>query len=191
ADVSYDPAWLSPAEADALFTALRDGVAWEVHRIRLFGRQVDSPRLSCWIGDPDAVYAYSGTRFLPQAWPAVLQPVRSRLQHEIGFDFNSVLANCYRDGRDRMGWHSDDEPELGAKPVIASLSLGAERRFVLRSRREPRIKRELLLPAGSLLLMAGATQSLYQHSLPGTARAIGPRINLTFRRIVPADAAAA
>lgn len=184
AALAFDPHWLPAAEADALFAALRAGLPWEVHRIRLFGREVASPRLSCWIGDPGAAYTYSGTRFEPRPWPAPLAPLRARLAAELGVAFNSVLANLYRDGRDRMGWHADDEPALGPAPVIASLSLGAARRFALRSRREPALRRELVLPHGSLLVMAGATQRAWKHALPATARPVGPRINLTFRRIL-------
>lgn len=184
ADVALDPHWLAPVEADALFTTLLDAVTWEVHRIRLFGRAVDSPRLSCWIGDPDASYRYSGTDFAPRPWPRALAGVRERLHRETGMDFNSVLANQYRDGRDRMGWHSDNERELGARPLIASLSLGAERRFVFRDRDDPASRHVVVLPHGSLLLMAGQTQARYRHALPATARAVGPRINLTFRRIL-------
>jgi alkylated DNA repair dioxygenase AlkB len=183
ADVAMDATWLPPGEADALFDALHAGIPWIVHRIRLFGRQVDSPRLSCWIGDPDATYTYSGTRFAPQPWPVALRPIRARLQRELGVDFNSVLANLYRDGRDRMGWHSDNERELGLRPVIASVSLGAPRRFVFRHRAQPSLKREVVLPDGSLLLMSGETQANYRHALPATARSVGARINLTFRRI--------
>lgn len=186
ATLAFAPCWMDAAEADALFAALQAQVPWEVHRIRLFGREVDSPRLSCWIGDPDAAYAYSGTRFAPHAWPTVLQPVRARLARALGIDFNSVLANLYRDGRDAMGWHSDDEPELGAQPVIASLSLGGTRRFVLKSRGVPAERHALDLPHGSLLVMRGETQRHYRHALPRTARPVGPRINLTFRRVCSA-----
>jgi alkylated DNA repair dioxygenase AlkB len=183
AELAFDPHWLAPAEADGLFDALMAQAPWEVHRIRLFGREVDSPRLSCWIGDADAVYTYSGTRFTPHPWPSALQPLRTRLAGELGIGFNSVLANLYRDGRDAMGWHSDDEPELGARPLIASLSLGAVRRFVLKSRAVPVRRLALDLPHGSLLVMRGETQRLYRHALPRTARVVGPRINLTFRRV--------
>ena len=108
--------------------------------------------------------------------------MRARLVRELGVAFDSVLANLYRDGRDAMGWHADDEPELGPEPVIASVSLGATRRFVLRHRDgAPRLA--IHLPAGSLLLMQGATQAHYRHALPRTARPVGPRINLTFRCI--------
>lgn len=188
ADLRFDPGWLEAAAADRLFAQLRAGIPWEVHRIRLFGREHASPRLSCWIGDPGTSYRYSGSRFEPRPWPAALDPLRERLQAELGVGFNSVLANRYRDGRDCMGWHSDDEAELGAEPVIASVSLGAPRRFVLKHREAPERRLALDLPHGSLLVMQGGTQRLYRHALPRTARPVGERINLTFRRIRPQQA---
>ena len=183
ADVSFDPCWLGAAEADRLLHGLHEEIAWENHRIRLFGREHASPRLSCWIGDPGTAYRYSGALFEPHPWPPLLRPVRERLCEALGTGFNSVLANLYRDGRDCMGWHSDDESELGAAPVIASLSLGATRRFVLKHRRDPERKLGIELPHGSLLVMAGATQRNYRHALPRTARVASARINLTFRCI--------
>ncbi|QSQ31351.1 alpha-ketoglutarate-dependent dioxygenase AlkB family protein [Xanthomonas translucens] len=183
ADLRWLPGWLAPAEAAVLFAHLLTAVNWEVHRIRLFGKLVDSPRLSCWIGDAQASYRYSGTRFAPHPWPPALQPLRERLAAETGVAFNSVLANRYRDGRDAMGWHSDDETELGPHPLIASLSLGATRRFVLRHRQQPALRQVLELSAGGLLLMGGQTQRLYRHALPRTAKPVGERINLTFRNI--------
>ena len=183
ADIAFDPCWLGEAEADRLLHELRDTIAWENHRIRLFGREHASPRLSCWIGDPGTAYRYSGARFEPRPWPPLLRPLHERLCETLGVGFNSVLANLYRDGRDCMGWHSDDEPELGAAPVIASVSLGATRRFVLKHRREPERKLTIELPHGSLLVMAGATQRNYRHALPRTAQVAAERINLTFRCI--------
>lgn len=185
-DVDFLPAWLSPAEATALFEHLHAALPWQVHRVRMFGRALDAPRLSCWIGDPEARYRYSGTTHAPGPWPDTLDAVRARLAREAGVAFNSVLANLYRDGRDCMGWHSDDEPELGSCPVIASLSLGATRRFVLKHRREP-ARRVFELPNGSLLMMRGDTQRDWRHALPRTARAVGSRINLTFRRVFARD----
>lgn len=184
ADIAFDPHWLDEAEADRLLHRLRDGIEWETHRIRLFGREHESPRLSCWIGDPGTAYRYSGTLFDPRPWPQALLPLRERLSTELGVDFNSVLANRYRDGRDCMGWHSDGEAELGPAPVIASLSLGAARRFALKHRSDPKVRRVLELPHGSLLVMAGQTQRHYRHALPRTSRPVGERVNLTFRRIV-------
>jgi len=185
AEIDWIPGWLAAPDAEILRLQLIDQVDWEVHRIRLFGREVDSPRLSSWIGDAQAHYRYSGADFVSRPWPPALQPLRQRLRAELGADFNSVLVNRYRDGRDAMGWHSDDEPELGPAPLIASLSLGAPRRFVFKHRHDATLKRELLLGHGDLLLMAGQTQRDYRHALPRTARPVGERINLTFRRILP------
>ena len=183
ASLQFDRQWLTQARADALFDALHSGIDWEVHRIRLFGRLVDSPRLSSWIGDSDASYVYSGSRFDPRPWPQALAALREQLAAATGERFNSVLANLYRDGRDAMGWHSDDEVELGRQPVIASLSLGASRRFVFKHRREPERKLALELAHGSLLLMRGDTQGNFRHALPRTKKEVGARINLTFRTI--------
>lgn len=188
AELHLHPDWLSGAQADALLAHACTALPWSVHRIRMFGRLVDSPRLSAWIGDAGARYRYSGTTFDPAPWTPPLQALRMRLQDELGVAFNSVLANRYRDGRDAMGWHRDDEPELGPAPLIASISLGATRRFLLRrvARPAPGVARDrhaLDLDHGSLLVMAGGTQRHWQHALPRTAREVGTRVNLTFRAI--------
>jgi alkylated DNA repair dioxygenase AlkB len=182
ADVRLWPAWLPTAEADRLLDTLMHEVPWEMHRIRMFGREVDSPRLSAWIGDADAVYRYSGTTFAPHPWTPALADLRDRACNTCDARFNSVLANLYRTGDDRMGWHSDDEPELGLQPVIASVSLGAARTFRFKARHggEPVA---VELPHGSLLRMAGDTQRLYRHEMPARRRINQPRINLTFRHI--------
>lgn len=187
--------WLARDEADALFDALMAQVRWETHRIRMYGREIDSPRLSSWIGDPGTGYVYSRVRFEPNPWPEALVALRPRIDAAAGVAMNSVLANLYRGGRDAMGWHADDEPELGLRPVIASLSLGATRRFLFRRRpaRGGRIgiatreRHEVELAHGTLLLMSGDTQANWHHSLPRTAKAVGPRINLTFRKILGAQ----
>lgn len=176
--------WLTPEVASASMAALRDGLPWSVHKVRLFGREVPSPRLSCWVGDAGVAYRYSGNRFEPHPWTSGLAALRERLRDELAHPFNSVLANRYRSGADAMGWHSDDEPELGPQPLIASLSLGAPRRFLLRHRRDPALRLALELPAGSLLLMEGHTQRCWKHALPRTTRPVGERINLTFRWVM-------
>lgn len=183
-DVFHLRHWLAQPVADALMQALQTQVPWDAHRIRMFGRWLDSPRLSCWMGDADAHYRYSGADFLPHPWTPAVLAVREQLQQAVDGRFNSVLLNRYRDGRDSMGWHSDDEPELGPMPLIASLSLGASRRFLLRRRDDPAQKLEYLLGHGDLLLMRGQCQRDYQHALPKTARVCDERINLTFRQIV-------
>ena len=191
AELAMQPRWLPTDEADGLLAALLATIPWETHHIRLFGREVASPRLSCWIGDAGTGYTYSKSRFEPRPWPLALTALRSRIETACGARFNSVLANLYRDGNDSMGWHSDDEPELGEQPLIASLSLGAERCFRLR-RKLPRGARatpddtiRLRLPHGSLLRMGGETQRHYRHDLPKSRVVRFARLNLTFRWVNP------
>ena len=181
----FMPQWLALAEADALFEQLRAQVAWENHRIRMFGRWVDSPRRSCWMGDANAAYRYSGAQFQPHPWLPSVHALCQRAGFASDAMFNSALLNLYRHGQDAMGWHSDDEPELGHDPVIASVSLGAPRRFLLKRRDGQAQKQSLLLTHGSLLIMAGRTQHEWLHAVPRTTRPMGERINLTFRLIHP------
>ncbi|HWB74601.1 MAG TPA: alpha-ketoglutarate-dependent dioxygenase AlkB [Nannocystaceae bacterium] len=153
-------------------------------RIVIFGREVEMPRLTSWHGDPHASYRYSGRTFAPQPWTPTLAAIRERLAARTGVRFDAVLANYYRDGGDAMGWHSDDELELGpAAPhdvLVASVSLGSARRFLLRAKQgDARI--ELRLGGGDLLVMGGATQRRFRHTVPRERRISGPRLNLTFR----------
>jgi len=177
------PAAFEPNEASRLFEALRTGIRWHQEEIVIFGQRKRVPRLVAWHGNPEARYRYSGTDHDPEPWTPELERVRARVSELSGTGFNAVLLNLYRDGLDGMGWHSDDEPELGRDPVIASVSLGAQRRFCLRHRRRKDLKLDLELPHGSLLLMGGATQHHWVHALPKTRRPVGERINLTFRRV--------
>jgi alkylated DNA repair dioxygenase AlkB len=142
------------------------------------------PRLTAWVGDPGAVYRYSNVVHEPLPFGPTLSDLRARISAFTGVPFNSVLCNLYRDGDDAMGMHSDSEPELGPDPVIASLSLGAERKFVLRARKPKDAPAQALtLSDGSLLVMRGSTQCEFKHGVPRVRAALGPRINLTFRRI--------
>lgn len=172
-------------EADRLLLELRQGIGWQQEEILIFGRRTAVPRLVAWHGDPLASYTYSGTRHEPSAWTSPLLEIRARIAALTGAAFNSVLLNLYRDGRDSMGWHSDDEPELGRNPQIASVSLGATRRFRMQHRRRKSEALTVDLAHGSLLLMAGQTQHHWRHSVPKTAARVGERINLTFRAISP------
>lgn len=184
AELFFQAGWLDEKSATRLFDVVRERTAWECHRIKLFGREVDSPRLSSWMGDAGASYVYSQTRFEPRSWLPELQSLRERLQSELAAGFNSVLANYYRHGQDSMGWHSDDEPELGQQPVIASISLGAPRRLSFKEKSAGAKAVHLELPHGSLLLMCGNTQKNYRHALAKTSKPVGERINLTYRNIV-------
>jgi len=138
----------------------------------------------CWYGDADAVYTYSGVAHEPMPWSAELSAVKTRVEIAGGCTFNSVLANLYRDGRDSMGYHADNEKELGTDPVIASLSLGDTRLFRLHHKKH-RENLDFALGHGDLLIMAGALQHHWVHALPKTRQAKNPRINLTFRKIMP------
>jgi alkylated DNA repair dioxygenase AlkB len=187
ARLSYDPRFLPAGEAEALFAELLAGVPWRAERIRLFGREVAVPRLQAWVGDPGAVYTYSGLTLVPLPWPPAVAAIRARLVAlRPDLPLNSALLNLYRDGRDSMGWHSDDEPELGAEPAIASVSLGATRRFRLRHKTRGELRVEIDLASGSLLWMEGRTQECWQHALPRRTGRNDPgaRINLTFRTIL-------
>lgn len=155
-------------------------------QVVVFGRSHATPRLTSWHGDRGCAYAYSGRVFDPHPWTPDLIALRARLRDTTGIDFNSVLANYYRDGRDAMGMHADDERELGPTRDdvrIASISLGARRRFVLAERRGGD-RHAWPLGEGDLLVMGGTTQRRYRHGVPRSAGAVGPRLNLTFRVVV-------
>lgn len=191
ADLRFIREFVPPALAEAWFTALgRDGeVKWRQDRLRMYGREVDVPRLNAWYGDPGVAYTYSGIAMDPLPWTPLLEDIRERVSATAAHGFNSVLINFYRDGNDSVAWHADDEPELGRKPVIASLSLGSERIFLMRHRnhRDRGVRDvRLPLPPGSLLIMAGETQANWLHQVPRMRgrNDPGPRINLTFRRIL-------
>ena len=165
------------------FDRLQTELDWQQDTLIMCGKPIPVPRLQAWYGDDSAHYSYSGLSLTPKPWVPVLSELRQQLEDFTGEAFNSVLANLYRDGNDSVGWHSDDEPELGRNPVIASLSFGHPRRFSLRSRRNRQIH-HLDLAAGSLLVMSGETQHNWHHQIAKTKHCTGPRINLTFRNIV-------
>lgn len=180
ADATLDRAFLAPPDADALLATLHDTIAWEQTRIALFGKSVAVPRLTAWYGDAGASYRYSGVTVEPRPWTAELLALRRAVEAATGVAFNSVLLNLYRDECDSVAWHTDDEPELGTNPVIASVSLGTVRRFQLRHNVTKEV-RSLELPHGSLLVMAGPTQHRWKHRVPKESTPRGPRVNLTLR----------
>lgn len=156
---------------------------WTQPVVRMGARKLLSPRLAAWHGDPEAVYTYSGVANIPSPWTDTLQQVRLRLEQAVGVQFNSVLLNYYRNGQDSMGWHRDNEPELGPEPLIASVSLGQKRRFLMQHVREKQMRWKADLESGSALIMAGETQDCWRHSLPKSKSRTQPRMNLTFRRV--------
>lgn len=173
---------IAPDEADALLHQLLRLVPWEQKTIRVYGRAVPQPRLVAWFGDEGTPYTYSGLTLRPTPWNEPVLECKERAEAVAGVQFNSGLANLYRDGDDGVSWHRDDEPELGPEPVIASLSLGAPRRFDLRHRQSGEtVKR--VLPAGSLLVMSGRSQSSWVHQVPKTKKVRDARVNVTFRYV--------
>jgi alkylated DNA repair dioxygenase AlkB len=190
------PGWLPPARAAELLAVLQAEVPWKQEAITLYGRRHLLPRLTCWMADPGCGYCYSGLANVPESWSPAAAQLRDALQELTGWRFNSLLLNRYRDGRDAMGWHADDEPELDPSAPIASLSLGAARDFRLRPRPSPRrppgapppegyspscAPFNLPLDNGDLLLMDPPTQLWWQHALPRRLRLQQERLNLTFR----------
>lgn len=170
---------LSRSNAE-VFARLLEETSWREESVVVYGKRHLQPRLTAWYGD--ASYTYSGLHLEPLPWTALLLELRAAVEAVCGQRFNSVLLNRYRNGRDSMGMHSDDEPELGSEPVIASLSYGATRTFILRHKRNKQTVR-LALEDGTLLLMSGQLQRHWLHGINKSARPLGERINLTFRYI--------
>ena len=193
------PGWLGPAAAAALLARLQVEVPWKQEAISLYGRRHLLPRLTCWMADPGCGYRYSGLANAIEPWSPAAAELRRALQQLTGWRFNSLLLNRYRDGRDAMGWHADDEPELDPTAPIASLSLGARRDFRLRPRPSPHrptaagrppgygdalagcVPFKIPLHHGDLLLMEPPTQLWWQHAVPRRLRLQQERLNLTFR----------
>jgi alkylated DNA repair dioxygenase AlkB len=186
ADVSYlDHLELAQPDTQVLQRLIAK-IPWRSEEVVMWGRRVPQPRLTAWYGDAGASYAYSGIQLHPLPWTPILLDIKTRIEAAVGSIFNSVLLNYYRDHQDSIGFHSDDEPELGERPVIASLSLGEERTFVLKHKGAKFVRPvHLRLASGSLLLMKGDTQHCWRHGISKENRSCGPRINLTFRQIIP------
>jgi alkylated DNA repair dioxygenase AlkB len=186
ADVAYLQQMPLPASPTDILTRLINETTWRSESISLYGRTVLQPRLIAWYGDPGQHYAYSGIQLAPEVWTPLLLEIKKTVESIVGADFNSVLLNYYRNQRDSIGMHSDDEPELGKEPIIASVSLGDPRTFVLRHKANSDLKPiQIPLESGSLLVMRGATQKYWKHGINKSVQACGPRVNLTFRRIIP------
>jgi alkylated DNA repair dioxygenase AlkB len=183
AHIRLDRHFLPPAIATRLMQALLTDVAWQQDTITLFGKTHLLPRLHQWFGEAGTSYRWSGIQMHPKPWFPALAELHRQAEIHTNTLFNCVLINLYRDGNDCMGWHADDEAVLGEKPVIASISLGAERDLLLRRQHARNASQRITLNHGSLLLMAGDTQSNWQHALPRRKHVTSPRINLTFRYI--------
>ncbi len=185
--IEHEPAWIARREADALLEAFHAELTWEQREVVLFGRRVLQPRLIAWAGELG--YRYSGQTLEPRAFTPAVERLLRRVSERAGVPFNHVLVNRYRDGDDSMGFHADDEPELGEDPVVATVSLGTTRRFVLKPRRRRGARCTFDLGHGSLLVMGGTCQRHYYHGVPRQPGLLGERISLTFRQILVAGRA--
>lgn len=181
--LEYYPGFIPSAECTGLMRRWIAEVPWRQQVMQMYGKEVTAPRLMAWYGDTDKSYTFSGTRFEPYAWTTELAGLKEQIERKTGFTFNSVLLNYYRDGNDSVAWHGDNEDELGRNPVIASVSIGQERRFEFRYRPDHSRKYGLTLENGSLLIMKGDLQHTWEHRIPKSKTQNGPRINLTFRTI--------
>jgi alkylated DNA repair dioxygenase AlkB len=171
-------------ESDQLFKELLGSINWRQDKIKMFGKEVDLPRLTAWYGDQGKSYKYSGINMNPDIWTPTLLLIKERVEKVIELNFNSVLLNLYRNGKDYVSWHSDDEPELDRNPIIASVSFGETRRFQLRHKLNEDLDTvEVALNHGGLLIMKGSTQHFWKHQVPKTSKLLKERINLTFRVI--------
>lgn len=183
-EMTYIPEFIPDEDQHGLYNHLMEKGKWQQDKITVFGKEYDQPRLTALYAEDGLTYSYSGIKMLSHPFDQELQHLKNRLLHEHGHRFNAVLLNRYRSGSDSNGWHSDDEPELGKNPCIASISLGQDRVFQMRHKRFKEARFKFVLESGSLLIMHGATQHHWQHQLPKTKRPIDERINLTFRYLI-------
>ncbi|MCG9129130.1 alpha-ketoglutarate-dependent dioxygenase AlkB [Candidatus Poribacteria bacterium] len=179
----FYPFLFSPKESEVFFTQLKENVKWKQEEIRIHGKIIPIPRLTAWFGDAGKTYMYSGITVEPEPWTPTLLEIKRKIEEVSNVTFNSVLLNYYRNERDSVSWHSDDESELNKNPIIGSVSFGDVRTFQLKHKTDKTLKLNKDLPDGSYLEMSGSTQHHWLHQIPKRTRKIGPRINLTFRII--------
>ncbi|MGR9044638.1 MAG: alpha-ketoglutarate-dependent dioxygenase AlkB family protein [Gammaproteobacteria bacterium] len=172
-------------ESEQLYNRLLNEQNWPDNRYCFAGRQFILPRLQTWHADAGIAYSYSNNLLETRSWTPLLIGIKAKIEAFLDYRFNSVLVNLYRNGEDYVGWHADDEPELGERPLIASLTFGAERRFAFR-RKKASLTEFLRLQSGTLLIMRPGFQRHWQHSIPEDKSVSQGRINLTFRKVIPA-----
>ncbi|SEW45239.1 Alkylated DNA repair dioxygenase AlkB [Chitinophaga sp. YR573] len=183
-EVYFYPELFTAPESDYFFDILSKEIAWKQEPVFIMGRNILQPRLTAWYGDPDKPYSYSGITMQPHPWTPALMEIKSRIEAVAGVRFTSALLNFYRDGQDSMGWHRDNEKELGINPVIGSVSFGSPRTFALKHYTDKTLTEKIPLTHGSFLLMKGSTQHHWLHSIPKQLKVTAGRINLTFRIIL-------
>ena len=179
--ILYDRNFLSSVEASRYFKILRNETAWQQDQIKVFGKEYDQPRLTALYANNNFPYSYSNITMYPSPFSATLLEIKEKVEQQLKKEFTTCLLNLYRHGQDSNGWHADNEKELGKNPIIASVSLGAERMFHMKHRTDNSQKIKINLIHGSLLVMSGSTQHYWLHQIPKTKKHVEERINLTFR----------
>lgn len=180
----YIESFFSNEESHYYFNQLKNNIQWQQEKLKICGKEINFPRLSAWYGEPQATYKYSGIVNIPLVWTETLLEIKEKIEQHLHTTYNSVLLNYYRNGEDSMGWHSDDELELGINPNIASVSFGAPRKFQFKHKTIKGSTQSILLTNGSLLVMKGSTQHYWLHQIPKDKNSKGERINLTFRKVI-------
>ena len=183
-NVEYVENYFNEDECIYYFKSLKDKIKWKQDYINMFGKSHPLPRLTAWYGDRKKTYTYSGIPMTPNLWNTELLQIKKKVDQYAKINFNSVLLNYYRSGNDSVSWHSDDEDELGDKPIIGSVSFGGTRKFRLRNKNNKKLIQNIELKNGSLLIMSELTQKYWEHEIPKTKKIVEERINLTFRLII-------
>ena len=183
-EAQYFAGFFSQEQSDRWLQVLQAKIEWKHESIIIFGKRVLQPRLTAFYGDSGREYRYSGITMQPAPWTNELSEIKIQIETKFGLKFNSALLNFYRNGEDSMGWHRDDEKELGQNPVIGSVSFGEARALQFKLVENKTIKTSVTLEHGSFLLMRGATQHHWYHAILKSKKVLGPRINITFRNIV-------
>ncbi|TWR27123.1 alpha-ketoglutarate-dependent dioxygenase AlkB [Mucilaginibacter achroorhodeus] len=181
--LDYRSNFFTAGEGKGFMEKLKTDIDWKQETIQMYGKLLNTPRLTAWYGDNEKTYAYSGNKYFPMPWTPELLKIKQRVDEASGIRFNSVLLNYYRNGNDSVAWHADDEPELGRNPIIASVSFGQARRFDIRHKEDHKLRHSVELENGSLLIMKGDLQHNWEHRVPKSTKAVKERINLTFRVI--------
>lgn len=182
-ELYYDRFFFNNIEANKYFSLLKKEIQWRQDNIKIFGKIYPQPRLTALYANNNKSYSYSNIKMHPITFTPTLFDIKSKIEKRLNSQFTSCLLNLYRNGQDSNGWHADNEKELGLNPVIASLSLGAERVFHMKHRNDKKEKLKINLTNGSLLVMRGKTQHHWLHQIPKTRKKVEERINLTFRII--------
>jgi alkylated DNA repair dioxygenase AlkB len=182
--LEYRAGWFTEKESDYFLQTFISTMPWEQKLVKMWDKEMLTPRLTAWYGDPNTNYSFTDLKLDPMPWTTELLQIKAKVEPIAGIKFNSVLLNYYRDGNDSVAWHSDKESVLGKNPVIASVSFGQVRSFDIRNKADHSEKYSVKLEHGSLLLMKAGLQEHWEHRIAKSVKPMKPRVNLTFRVVI-------